>query len=90
MDEAFERLIARERARLEEMGALRRYALARVRDLRAAIRAARQRGEHGQAATDQADLRTIVTWLWWLRRQERELVTRVAFLLGTAQDDDRR
>ena len=87
--EAFERLMTREHTRREQIGAIRRHALARLRELRTAISAARQQGEHDRADSHHADLRTIVLGLWWLLRQERELVARLTWLIGMTPDEER-
>ncbi len=80
MDEPVAMMLARERERQTRMCVLRRTSLARQRALRAAVREARQTGEQLLAEEYEADRRTLLRGLWWLRQEERDLAERLAFL----------
>jgi hypothetical protein len=78
MDPAFERMLAREHARLTVARELRRESLAWLRGMRPAIQEARRRGQPDVADRLDSDRRTVVLWLWWTRGRERWLSERLA------------
>ncbi len=80
MNEPVAVMLIRERERQARMRTLRRTALARQRALRATAREARQQGEQLLAEEYEADRRTLLRGLWWLRQEERDLAERLDFL----------